>query len=134
MHRIWAIIERELRRFRRSPALIIMSLIMPIAQLVVLGYAFGGQVKNLKVALVDQDHGLPAVRLHALSNAVGENDIHLLIGMILLCAPRTVRRDKRDGRARRRLGRGLPPLAVPRHVPRLISSSSIEADAPASAW
>src|ERR1700742_1264087 len=73
MQRIWAIIERELRRFRRSPALIIMSLIMPIAQLVVLGYAFGGQVKNLKVALVDQDHGLPAVRLHELSNAVGTN-------------------------------------------------------------
>src|ERR1700742_898380 len=73
MQRIWAIIERELRRFRRSPALIIMSLVMPIAQLVVLGYAFGGQVKHLKVALVDQDHGQPAVRLHELSNAVGTN-------------------------------------------------------------
>jgi ABC-2 type transport system permease protein len=73
MYRTWAIIERELRRFRRSPALIIMSLIMPIVQLVVLGYAFGGQVKNLKVALVDQDHGQPAVKLHEFSNAVGVN-------------------------------------------------------------
>ncbi len=70
MHRTWAIIERELRRFRRSPALIIMSLVMPIVQLVVLGYAFGGQVKHLRVGLVDQDHGVPAVRLHELSNAV----------------------------------------------------------------
>ncbi|MBK5188549.1 MAG: ABC transporter permease [Gemmatimonadaceae bacterium] len=73
MHRTWAIIERELRRFRRSPALIAMSLIMPIVQLIVLGYAFGGQVKHLKVGLVDQDHGVPAVRLHELSNAVAAN-------------------------------------------------------------
>ncbi|MGD0678631.1 MAG: ABC transporter permease [Polyangiaceae bacterium] len=73
MQRIWAIVERELRRFRRSPTLIIMSLLMPIAQLVVLGYAFGGQVKHLKVGIVDQDHGVPAVRLHELSNAVGAN-------------------------------------------------------------
>ncbi len=73
MQRMWAIVERELRRFRRSPALIVMSLLMPIVQLVVLGYAFGGQVKHLKVGLVDQDRGLPAVRLHELSNAVMAN-------------------------------------------------------------
>jgi ABC-2 type transport system permease protein len=70
---MWAIVEREMRRFRRSPTLIMMSLVMPIVQLVVLGYAFGGQVKHLKVALVDQDHGLPAVRMHELANAVGAN-------------------------------------------------------------
>ena len=62
MHRTWAIIERELRRFRRSPMLIVMSMIMPIVQLVVLGYAFGGNVKHLKVGVVDQDHGVPAVQ------------------------------------------------------------------------
>src|SRR5882724_8508143 len=73
MQRMWAIVERELRRFRRSPALIVMSLLMPIVQLVVLGYAFGGQVKHLKVGVVDQDRGVPAVRLHELSNAVGAN-------------------------------------------------------------
>jgi ABC-2 type transport system permease protein len=73
VHRTWAIIERELRRFRRSPMLIVMSLVMPIVQLIVLGYAFGGQVKHLKVGLVDQDHGVPAVRLHELSNAVASN-------------------------------------------------------------
>lgn len=73
MHRTWAIIERELRRFRRSPMLIVMSLVMPIIQLIVLGYAFGGQVKHLKVGVVDQDHGVPAVRLHELSNAIAAN-------------------------------------------------------------
>ena len=70
MHRTWAIIERELRRFRRSPTLIIMSLFFPIVQLVVLGYAFGGIVKNLKVAVVDQDHGISAVKVRELCNAV----------------------------------------------------------------
>src|SRR4029077_6414492 len=70
MGRTWAIIERELRRFRRSPVLIIMALVMPIVQLVVLGYAFGGNVKHLKLAIVDQDHGVPAVRLLEMTSAV----------------------------------------------------------------
>ena len=69
MGRTWAIIERELRRFRRSPMLIVMSMIMPLVQLVVLGYAFGGNVKHLKVAVVDQDHGLPAVKVRELAQA-----------------------------------------------------------------
>jgi ABC-2 type transport system permease protein len=73
MHRMLAILERELRRFRRSPALIVMSLIFPIMQLVVLGYAFGGQVRNLKLAVVDQDHRLPAVKLRELTNAITAN-------------------------------------------------------------
>jgi ABC-2 type transport system permease protein len=73
MERTFAIIERELRRFRRSPALIAMSLIMPIVQLVVLGYAFGGNVKGLKLGVVDQDHGLQAVHLREMTGAVAAN-------------------------------------------------------------
>src|SRR5262249_16347939 len=55
---------------RRSPMLIVMSMIMPIANLVVLGYAFGGNVKHLRLAIVDQDRGLPAVRIRELAGAV----------------------------------------------------------------
>ena len=62
MNRILAIIERDLRRFRRSPALIIVSMIMPLVQLIVLGYAFGGKVKHLRVGVVDGDHGVPALK------------------------------------------------------------------------
>ena len=69
MGRTWAIIERELRRFRRSPMLIVMSMVFPLVQLVVLGYAFGGNVKHLKLAIVDQDHGVPAVRVRELAAA-----------------------------------------------------------------
>src|SRR5258705_1623138 len=69
MSRMWAIVERELRRFRRSPILIVVSMIFPLVQLVILGYAFGGNVKHLKVAVVDQDHGLPAVKVRELAQA-----------------------------------------------------------------
>jgi len=70
MRRALAIVERELRRFRRSPMLIVMSMVLPVVQLCVLGYAFGGNVKHLKVGIVDQDHGLPAVKIRELSSAV----------------------------------------------------------------
>jgi len=73
MHRVWAIIERDLRRFRRSPTLVIVSMIMPVVQLVVMGHAFGGKIKNLEVGVVDQDHGVPAVRIRELCNAVAAN-------------------------------------------------------------
>jgi ABC-type multidrug transport system permease subunit len=70
VHRMWALVERELRRFRRSPMLIVVSMVFPVVQLVVLGYAFGGNVKHLKLAVVDQDHGVPAVRVRELASAV----------------------------------------------------------------
>src|ERR1043165_3525798 len=73
MHRILAIIERDLRRFRRSPTLILVSMIMRLVQLVVLGYAFGGKVKHLTVGVVDHDHGVPAVKLKEMFQAVAAN-------------------------------------------------------------
>jgi len=73
MHRTWAIVERELRRFRRSPMLIFFSLVFPLLQLVILGYAFGGNVKHLTVAIVDHDHGVPAVKIRELAAAVAAN-------------------------------------------------------------
>ncbi len=73
MHRVWAIIERDLRRFRRSPVLVVVSIIMPLVQLVVLGYAFGGKIKNLQVGVVDQDHAVPAIKLQEMFQAVAAN-------------------------------------------------------------
>ena len=73
LNRTWALIERDLRRFKSSPTLMIVSMVMPLVQLVVLGYAFGGKVKNLEVGVVDQDHRVPAVRLRGMCNAVAAN-------------------------------------------------------------
>jgi ABC-2 type transport system permease protein len=70
MGRTWAIIEREMRRFRRSPVLIVVAMVMPLVQLVVLGYAFGGNVKHLKLAIVDQDRAVPAVKIRELAAAI----------------------------------------------------------------
>ncbi len=36
-YRIWALIERDLRKFFRSPALMMASMVFPLVQLIVLG-------------------------------------------------------------------------------------------------
>jgi ABC-2 type transport system permease protein len=59
-----------MRLFRRSPVLIVIAMVMPLVQLVVLGYAFGGNVKHLKLAIVDQDRGVPAVKVRELAAAI----------------------------------------------------------------
>ena len=46
MSRMWAIVERELRKFFRSPALMLVSMVFPLVQLIVLGNAFGGKIKD----------------------------------------------------------------------------------------
>lgn len=68
-----AIIQRDLLKFFRSPALMMASLIFPLVQLVVLGYAFGGKIKNLTVGVVNQDHGLETVRLREMFGAIAAN-------------------------------------------------------------
>jgi ABC-2 type transport system permease protein len=53
--------------------LVVVSIIMPLVQLVVLGYAFGGKIKNLEVGVVDEDHGVPAIKLKEMFQAVAAN-------------------------------------------------------------
>src|SRR5260370_17341231 len=53
--RVSAIIERDMRKFFRSPALMVSSMVFPLMQLIVLGYAFGGKIKGITIALVDED-------------------------------------------------------------------------------
>ncbi|HEY4416384.1 MAG TPA: ABC transporter permease [Verrucomicrobiae bacterium] len=96
MHRVWAIIERDLRRFRRSPILVVVSIIMPLVQLVVLGYAFGGQIKNLEIGVVNEDHGLPSIKLQEMFQAVGANA--KTFNTIAYSDQATAMRDLRNGR------------------------------------
>jgi len=70
VQRIAALIERDLRRFRRSPTLIVVSMILPLVQLLVLGYAFGGKVRHLTLGVVDQDRHVAAVQLKSMFTAV----------------------------------------------------------------
>jgi len=121
MGRVLAIIEREMRRFRRSPILIAMSMMMPIVQLVVLGYAFGGNVKHLKLAVVDQDHGTPAVRVRELILAIQSGA--RTIDTIAYADPGEALTDLRNGRvngvltippdfSRRVLSKNAPRIAL----------------------
>src|SRR5690349_149737 len=96
MHRTWAMIERELRRFRRSPMLIVMSMVFPFLQLIVLGYAFGGNVKHLVLAVVDQDHGMPAIRVRELAGALSSGTA--TVDLIEYADPGVALADLRVGR------------------------------------
>ena len=51
MNRMSAIIEREMRKFFRSPTLMIMSLMMPLMQRIIMGNAFGGKIVGARVAV-----------------------------------------------------------------------------------
>ena len=55
MNRLLAIVEREMRKFFRSPVLMIMSMMLPLVQLIILGNAFGGKIQGARVAVVDYD-------------------------------------------------------------------------------
>ncbi len=69
-YRVWALIERDLRKFFRSPALMMVSMIFPLVQLLVLGYAFGGKIKNAPVAFVDQDHSVESRKVREMFDAI----------------------------------------------------------------
>src|SRR5579883_1136434 len=73
MNRMLAIVERELRKFFRSPALMLVAMVLPLVQLVILGNAFGGKVRNTTVAVVDQDHGPQALRVMDMLRAIHAN-------------------------------------------------------------
>ncbi len=73
MNRMWAIVEREMRKFFRSPVLMVMSMMLPIVQLIILGNAYGGKIRGTRVAIVDHDHGPQAVKVREACDAVTAN-------------------------------------------------------------
>ncbi len=73
MNRMAAIIEREMRKFFRSPTLMVMSMMVPILQLIIMGNAFGGKIVGAKVAVVDYDHGPESVRLREAFDSIAAN-------------------------------------------------------------
>ena len=70
MNRMLAIIEREMRKFFRSPTLMMASMIFPLVQLIVLGNAFGGKITDAKIGVVDQDGGTQALRIREAFDSV----------------------------------------------------------------
>jgi len=73
MNRMMAIVEREMRKFFRSPALMLMSMTLPLVQLIILGNAFGGKVTNARMGVVDYDNGEEALKIHEAFQSVAAN-------------------------------------------------------------
>ena len=73
MNRFLAIVEREMRKFFRSPVLMIMSMMLPIVQLLILGHAYGGHIQGARVAVVDHDRGPQAVKVHEAFDSIAAN-------------------------------------------------------------
>jgi ABC-2 type transport system permease protein len=73
MNRIMAIVEREMRKFFRSPALMLASMIFPLVQLIILGNAFGGKIRDAKLGVVDQDGGTQALKIREAFDSVRAN-------------------------------------------------------------
>jgi len=73
MKRTMAIVEREMRKFFRSPALMMVSMTLPLVQLIILGNAFGGKIRNARMGVVDYDHGSQALKIHEAFNAIAAN-------------------------------------------------------------
>src|SRR5580765_2647464 len=73
MNRMLAIVEREMRKFFRSPALMMASMIFPLVQLLVLGNAFGGKIRDAKLGIVDQDGGTRALKIREAFDSVRAN-------------------------------------------------------------
>jgi ABC-2 type transport system permease protein len=80
LYRMWALVERDLRKFFRSPALMMASMVFPLTQLIVLGYAFGGKIKNVNVGFVDQDRTAESWRVREAfaGVATGPDTFHVL--------------------------------------------------------
>jgi ABC-2 type transport system permease protein len=73
MTRMMAIVEREMRKFFRSPALMMVSMTLPLVQLLILGNAFGGKIRGAKMGVVDYDHGSQALKIHEAFNSIAVN-------------------------------------------------------------
>jgi ABC-2 type transport system permease protein len=96
MQRTLALIERDVRKFRRSPTLILTTMFFPLVQLVVLGYAFGGKITNLHVGVVDQDHQIETVKLRELCGAIAANA--RTFDTVMYADQGQAMKDLRDGR------------------------------------
>jgi ABC-2 type transport system permease protein len=96
MNHILAIIEREMRKFFRSPALMMASMIFPLVQLIVLGNAFGGKIRDAKLGLVDQDGGTQALKIREAFDSVRAN--MRTFEPVYYQDPKTAMEDVRNGK------------------------------------
>ncbi len=96
MNRALAIVEREMRKFFRSPTLMLVSMVFPLIQLIVLGNAFGGKIRDARMGIVDEDGGPQAVKIHEAFDSVRANMLTFV--PVEYHDEATAREDVRNGR------------------------------------
>jgi ABC-2 type transport system permease protein len=70
MKKLLAVIERDLRKFRRNPVVMGMSVLLPIVYLLILGNSFQGKLYGLPVAVINKDGGQLSRRIIENLNAL----------------------------------------------------------------
>ena len=73
MTRMMAIVEREMRKFFRSPALMMVSMTLPLVQLLILGNAFGGKIRGARMGVVDYDRESQSLKIHEAFDSIAVN-------------------------------------------------------------
>ncbi len=137
MQRILALIERDVRKFRRSPTLIMTTMFFPLIQLVILGYAFGGKIKDLRVGIVDLDGQIETVKLREMCAAVAANA--RTFDTVMYDDEKRAIQDLRDGRingvleippgfSRRVMAREAPTVALIEDNTDNFASGSLQAE------
>ena len=63
MVKLFAVVERDLKKFKRNPMVLAMSILMPIIYLLILGNSFQGKLQALPLVIVNNDSGFYARRL-----------------------------------------------------------------------
>lgn len=61
--RLLSLVKKEFRQYRRDKRMLVVSFLAPIIQLVILGYATNLDVKNVRVAVCDEDLSRESIRL-----------------------------------------------------------------------
>lgn len=82
MIRLMAVIERDLKKFRRNPITLLMSIVLPIIYLVILGNSFQGKLHRLPLVVVDHDRGEWSRRLLDNLHAIAAGPRTLILNQI----------------------------------------------------
>ena len=69
--RLWAIVRKEFTHIRRDPRTLAIMFLIPVVQLILLGYAATNDIRHLNVAVYDADR---TVQSRALVQAYGASD------------------------------------------------------------
>lgn len=63
MPRLFYIIQKEFIQIFRNKAILPMMTVVPIVQMIVLSFAASNEVRNVRIALIDQDHSVSSRQL-----------------------------------------------------------------------